>query len=199
MPSNKGFSSVIALFSVLLVVAGISGFFYLNKQETRQIAKEITVNSPSPQNTSPDECHLSGMQSKKEYLDSYTVKKGDTLLSIAKNELNDNSRVNELIEVNKEFYPELSLEKPFLEQGWKLYLPPKEITTNGLIYVMSGNLSIGDKFWGVSWINGGGGGTFSKEDLAGTNLKNGDCITVIYQGVDIKLGGTHKLIKVVPQ
>jgi LysM repeat protein len=59
-----------------------------------------------------------------DFLSTYTVQSGDSLLTIARDQLGDVSRVNELISLNKDRYPSLSIDNPFIEIGWKLYLPP---------------------------------------------------------------------------
>jgi len=66
------------------------------------------------------------------YMRKYVVEKGDTLLGISKRELGSVSRVNQIIEINKDFYPGLSLQSPFIEVDWILYLPPKFITDNSV-------------------------------------------------------------------
>src|SRR6185437_15394945 len=46
---------------------------------------------------------------KDEFFQKYTAKPGDTLFSIAKSQLGDVSRVNELVNLNKTQYPTLSV------------------------------------------------------------------------------------------
>jgi len=61
---------------------------------------------------------------------AYTVKEGDTLQSIAANELNDTSRMQEIAVMNGDRYPSLfastgvAATNPELIEGWKLLLPP---------------------------------------------------------------------------
>jgi hypothetical protein len=73
-------------------------------------------------------CNEYGKSAKQDFLIPYKVKNGDTLLSIARDQLNDVSRVNQIIILNNDDHPSLSLERPFLEQGWFIYLPPPGIT-----------------------------------------------------------------------
>jgi hypothetical protein len=146
-------------------------------------------------------CAKQGLQSKDDYLPIYVVKKGDSLLSIAKSQLGNSSRINELITLNKDRYPQLSVGQPFLEQGWKLNVIPKNFgITNGNVYIFSGNIELypnNPNFWGVKW-NGGSGGTFSIKELnnnqGNIQFKNGDCVTVIYQA-----GETEKTFSIIPQ
>lgn len=72
---------------------------------------------------------------------TYIVRKGDTLLSIARDQLNDTSRVNEIINLNSGIYPQLSLQNPFLEVGWKLYLTPSNFPrTSGRVTEEKGKI-----------------------------------------------------------
>jgi len=48
-------------------------------------------------------------------------------LAIARNKLRDVSRVGDIIYINRDRYPGLSIQNPYIEIGWLLYLPPKEI------------------------------------------------------------------------
>lgn len=190
---EKGFSQLLALLCIVIILSLVGGAYYLGKQQNSLSTPQADKSSLK---STPLVCNKSGFQPKQNYLTSYAVKKGDSLLSIARDALLDKSRVNELVEVNKEFYPKLSLENPFLEEGWKLYLPPKEVT-NGLIYVISGNLSITDKGWGVSW-NNGGAGPFALEELKKfkeeATIKSGDCVTVLYQGSNLQENNQIKVI-----
>lgn len=103
-------------------------------QEIKDYAKEAAIKEIQREilNLSSgrlhNQCLKYDLSPKKDFLKSYTIKSGDTLLSISKNELNDISRVNDIIILNIDRYPSLSLENPFLEQGWILYLPPDYIT-----------------------------------------------------------------------
>ncbi len=60
-------------------------------------------------------------------LDTYTVKSGDSLLSISKNIYGDSSRISDLVFLNKHTYNSLSTDSPFIEIGWTLLLPEKDI------------------------------------------------------------------------
>lgn len=63
------------------------------------------------------------------------------MLSIAENELSRNSRVEELIALNKQTYPQLSQQSPFIEIGWELLLPPKFVrSSSGYLVIYSGEI-----------------------------------------------------------
>jgi hypothetical protein len=170
------------------------GLYFRNQPKTQPNEVTVTVQSPEPQYPN---CPKQGLASKSDYLPTYTVKKGDTLLLIAKNQLNDVSRVSELIQLNKEEFPTLSIENPFLEQGWKLFIPPPYTQkTNGQIFNLNGNLMRKDSIWGVGWARGGGG-SFKPEELQNlSDLPDGTCISVIYQGGPIE---DHKVLSVTKQ
>lgn len=192
------------LVIMLMLISGVVGYLIGEINISRSFEKQQKVSKNNqivnPQITKTQHattCLKQGIQPKSDYLPVYTVKPGDSLLSIAKSELKDGSRVTELITLNSDRYPELSLSKPFIEQGWKLYLPPQNLgVTNGYIFVISGNVEINPShkdLWGVSY-SGGNGGTFSVEELTKNSLKPGDCVSVLYQG-----GGDTKLFSVTRQ
>lgn len=70
-------------------------------------------------------CKLVGNLSKDKVLEEYTVQEGDTLLSIATDKLGDSTKVEDIIAFNKDKYPNLSMDNPYLVAGWKIYIPPK--------------------------------------------------------------------------
>jgi len=179
LSSSKLF--LLTLLALLLLVIG----FYIGKNAQIELAEPDFASKKS-------DCSFYGFGQKEKYLPRYVVKRGDSLLSIAKNQLNDSSRVNEIIEMNKETYPSLSLENPFIEVGWELYLPPENTDkTNGLIFVVNGNVSISKQGWGVGWKNSGVG-PFPLSDLStkaeSEQISQGDCVAVIYQGRDFRRG-----------
>lgn len=141
-------------------------------------------------------CLRSGFLNKDGYLPTYTIKKGDTILSIAKNVLGDKSRVEELVKLNNDAYPSLSLKSPFVEPGWKLYLPPQNVSkTNGLIYIAAGKISTSDSGWGVNWSNSGIG-PFSLSELP-QEFHSGDCVVITYQGNDLQNPGKLSLFSII--
>ena len=73
------------------------------------------------------------------FFQEYTVKKGDTLLSISKEKLQDPVKATDIITLNKEKYPSLSYNNQLqiLEPGWKLILPPAGLNTIGSSFAVS--------------------------------------------------------------
>jgi len=189
----------IVLFCTVLAFA--TGFFVAIKI----YQGHITTQNQTPTNLSTfrqNPCELDGFAEKEQYLNNYTVKRGDTLLSISKTQLGDTSRVNEIINLNKDKYPTLSLENPFLETEWKLLLPHQRYgKTNGIINVIHGTLSKSNSGWSVHWRTGSVG-VFPFEDLekySHLNLIHGDCITVVYQGMDLKTSFSMKALEIFKQ
>ena len=143
--------------------------------------------------TSPvNNCPKYGSVDKSFYLDTYTVREGDTLFSILKNQSESPSRIYEFIELNKDRFRHLSLENPFIEVGWKLYLPPKFVQgTNGnLSAYYAGVVEETDNYWNINtW-----GKNYSLESPRYTVVKTdktkyfgkdsfhpGDCIVLVVQ------------------
>lgn len=135
----------------------------------------------------------------------YTVKAGDTLLSIARKQLGDVSRIDELINLNKGQYPNLSQLSPKLPVGTKLYVTPKDFPENtGDLWVAEGLVIESDPghfILSISQSQNVGG-----EDIyinANTkfmgemrSLKRGDCISVV---IDYMGNYTHKALVILPQ
>ena len=132
-------------------------------------------------------CDLYGKIEKDSYLATYTVRAGDTLLSIAKKQLGSTDKVAVLVALNKERYSTLSIEKPFVEIGWKLFLPPKDppnisgdiaayagevaqITSKGSMTIKSTS--------GTSYVH-----TESSVDYPDRDLKVGDCAVVLSENI----------------
>lgn len=143
-------------------------------------------------------CQKSNFLPKEDYLPSYTVQRGDTLFTVTTKELGSTSRVNEIVTLNKQNYPDLSITKPFLEVGWKLILPPTNTTkTNGLIFVVAGRVSVSSVGWGVNYLNGGTG-PFMLSDLPNT-FKTDDCVIVVYSGNDLNNPSGTKVFSITKQ
>jgi hypothetical protein len=168
------------LFVSLPILSFYLGMNFMSKTCSINLSN-ITNNSIVPQQKL--NCSQYGESTKDKYLIKYTVKSGDTLLSIAKSELKDVSRVSELINLNKDSYPSLSINTPFIEKGWTLYLPNKEWpSSSGNIAEIKGEIAeIKDN---GTWILKGP--MFVSELRLTTNtqlpnrkVKVGDCIKVI--------------------
>lgn len=129
------------------------------------------------------ECPRFDEAPKKEYLNEYTVKEGDTLLSISKEQLGDTSRVNEIIVNNEDRYPQLSFDEPFIEIGWRLYLPKSEYATDrGKIVKLYGRVIAKDNssrwdiqspIWGSTKVYVG------NNQLPSEGVEIGDCISFV--------------------
>ncbi|MFH1896189.1 MAG: LysM peptidoglycan-binding domain-containing protein [bacterium] len=183
-------SSLVQILIILLVAFSLAGFYALTQIKSN-VSRSSVPNKPV--------CRSYGYQGEEYFLDLYTVKPGDSLLSISKNELGTTSRVNEIIELNKDKY-QISLSKSFLESGWELLLPPEDVKeTSGQLIAIQGVISDIRESDGSWEISGPGGhfATISPDDgtalFATKPFKINDCITAI------KDEKTNKILKVYPQ
>lgn len=179
---SSGLISPIILVLIIVVVAIIGIYIVVKNQKKASpfIPTGIT------QQKYEKKCQLYGFNDKKNFLPEYTVKAGDTLLSIANKELGSVSRVNEIIELNKDRYPSLSIENPFIEQNWTLFLPPPYLTsTNGKLLEFDGELSEirNDGNWVIKDLDST---VTLRPDknvkmIGKTSFEVGDCVRVLYQ------------------
>jgi len=128
--------SLLILSSILLFSIAGYIFLFIRKIKTDPEYKQLVFG-----------CNSYGRVPDAFYLNSYTVKPGDTLLSISENELGQSSRIDELIQLNKQNYPTLSFENPTIETGWVFKIPPKFFPkSTGYIVGTSGRITeINDK------------------------------------------------------
>lgn len=152
---------------------------------------ESLKNRVFPQRT-PFSCTYHDTPDPEGYMPRYVVQKGDSLLSIAKNMLNDASRVNELVELNKRRYPSLSLKSPFIEVGWSLTIPPEYFPpSSGGIAIVRGLLTemkIPSNTWYIQHNTSYAGPEIvdvqvdkaisDKKPIS--EYKIGDCVTVVW-------------------
>ena len=127
MPTQKGFTIVYLIVGVMLLLVVAGGGFYFFQQTQPSLPWPLSTQNPVSQ------CEKNGYYQKEEFLQKYTVKKGDSLLSIATSQLGDSTRVNELIVLNDDKH--LS----FAEEGWELFLPPPQ-QTSGRIKKFGGKI-----------------------------------------------------------
>ncbi len=133
---SQGNSSLVLIISTLLLsVIGILSF---------QLYKLSKVGVSAPENNGQKTMCMEDRYTNNpaDFLETYTVMPGDSLLTIAGDKLGNVSRVGELITLNNGTYPDLSIEKPFIEVGWKLYLPPNSTdSTSGHLNQVAGWIS----------------------------------------------------------
>ena len=197
----------IIIFVLIPILGFVLGMRYQSilSDDKQFIIQNIQTTSVIQQNLD-NNCKNNSRSDINEILVKYTVKQGDSLLSIARNELGDPSRIQELAVMNADKYPGLFsstgvlAQNPFLEQGWTMSLPPKWITnSSGQLDIINGvifNIRSDDKSMEIS----------SKKDQSGhyatitldkdtinqnkVNYKIGDCISAIR---DIRL---NKILKI---
>lgn len=128
--NQKGSIALLLLLVILLSgVSFIVGFYSARQNYTTKILDTDTtpkINIPKSieSKANVDKCSYYGyLFNKDDYLPKYTVKKGDTLSSLAKAYLGSAERSAEIIELNKDRYQNL-YSNSFLEIGWVLYIPP---------------------------------------------------------------------------
>jgi hypothetical protein len=150
---------------------GLSTLSYNNSSQKHPkgyycfVYKVTSYNSPQNNTVKVDKtgnlgkCQAYSLNRNKDDLyGKYIVQVGDTLASIAQNQMNDKSRAADLIYINKDNHPSLSTDSS-IKQGWTLYIPPyyaKKIGpidqgVPGLLYSANGEIVeiINDKMWSI--------------------------------------------------
>jgi len=146
------------------------------------VTNSENVITPSTQNStipSGITCSRYGPAQKWEYLEPYTVKDGDSLQSIASTQLNDPSRVNEILQINGQ--------GPY-EVGSTLYLPPPSITkSTGNIEEVYGLLTEKDSsYWKISYSSDPNGmgilmPSYWFDTISNSNsFSVGNCVKVLF-------------------
>jgi hypothetical protein len=191
-----------ALWFVSLLIAGFIGFVWGQGSKIDESKNVLTANtsevpatvSPSPSEVSnnnvPDSgantptptintstCSKNGFAQKWEYLTAYVIKENDSIQKIAKEQLKDETRVNEILQING-VGP--------LVVGSTLYLPPSTITkSSGNIKQLYGKLmEKNTTSWHVSFSSDPKGQgilipSFLFEGIENKDsYKPGDCIKV---------------------
>lgn len=138
--SQKGSIALLIIFVIFLSITFFISGFYLARQNliTKLLDTNTTPETSVPKNiesnTNTDKCNYYGYLFNKDgYLPKYTIKKGDTLGSLAKTYLGNIDRYKEIVELNKDRYQNLFFDS-FLEIGWILYLPPSfAFPTQGIL------------------------------------------------------------------
>lgn len=127
---------------VILLVAVISAIFIFQFKSNFNLNNKLSFGNKTGAEKLQNNCSSYGTINKDLYLNEYVVQDGDTLLKIANRELGDDSRVDELIQLNKGLYPSLSIQSPTIEVGWKLQILPKIFPkSTGSIEGISGEIT----------------------------------------------------------
>jgi len=197
---NKKYSSFISSSKllVLVVIIFVLGFISIIILRARQgfIMQE---NGQINKMSSRYSCPRFGYQGKDEFLEKYTVQSGDSLLKIAKYQLNDVSKVEEIIALNKDRYPDISTKNSFLEKGWVLLLPPKDLAFNssdipflqnlGRTYGALVSAGSNNDYWKIQQDSKGTLSTMKPNSrtkfIGKTNFQEGDCVIIIGIGTEI--------------
>jgi hypothetical protein len=134
--------------------------------------------TPTPTTTNASTCSKTGYAQKWDYLTSYVIQEGDTVQDIAKEQLKDETRVNEILKING----------VGLIVGATLYLPPPTITkSSGNLKQVYGKLMEKNKTsWHIGFSNDTKGQgilipSFWFESIPNKDTyKIGDCIKVFF-------------------
>lgn len=201
------FFKSISKFGILLfIILAFTLGFYFGIQYEKQILSNANYNQNpkstniQDQNKRPTkQCKVFDENQIKDFIYvKYTVKKGDTVLSVAQDQLGSSSRVADIIYVNMNDYPGLSIQSPYIEPGWILYLPrpfikkiniyDQKYASYQLPTVISASiLKINaDNSWTLTW----GQGATSTRTYADSvfinkqksEYKEGDCLTIVEGG-----------------
>lgn len=198
--------SIIKVLSIVLLVMAIL-FFGIKLSEEYHFQKDYqlltkTMNDNQKDNSSQTQdilenkklaesvtCKKYGGMSVDDYYNVYTVKTGDTLLSIAREQLGSTDKVGDLIVQNKDRFPSLSVDNPFLEVGWKLLiLKPQYSSYHDKLYKGAGLVlkSTTDTLV-VNWTKElAGQGYFypgsGTQMIGKQSFQRGDCVIVTYAG-----------------
>lgn len=120
-----------------------------------------------------------------EVMRRYSVKTGDSLASIAKEQLGDYRRAVEIVEANKDRYSSLR-RSHFIEVGWELLLPPKwAVPTSGHITGFAGTFisENEEEYWLSQSLTFPAQHRFSKassvKSFGKEHFEKGDCVVVL--------------------
>lgn len=123
---QKGSAFLAILIGTIFGLILIGLFWYSQKQPEIQLKAPSAFSQKS--NSSPT-CKIYTYEDRGySFFPIYTVKTGDSLLSVARDQLGSVARIGDLIEMNKTKYPSVLNQSSFLEVGWRLLLPPKEVS-----------------------------------------------------------------------
>jgi nucleoid-associated protein YgaU len=95
-------------------------------QQLQALRQSPAAAAPSPQPVAPQPGPASQEPAGKPT--SYTVKAGDYLSKIAREQLGDPNRWREIVELNKAKYPGLAQNPDLIHPGWTLQLPPRDVS-----------------------------------------------------------------------
>lgn len=172
----------------------------LGNSDQEQPESEATVAAENQGYVPHGRCEYYGDSQPEDYLPVYTVKTGDSLLSIAKAKFGNNSRVADIQKLNAQRYRDLDLTTK-LEPGMKLYLPPKLVpAVKSMLFELSAEYIDIDSKTGEYKISLGPkilqGAAVVPDSRTifpvGMNFQKGDCIKYLVDS------GDHRTIAIYP-
>ncbi len=139
MNSKKNLKPILTVTSVVIIVCVVAMLSYVQGMRDQYKAQSSNPNDylldKIKSVPNKDECYVDVNFSDSSYsvypYDEYIVASGDSLMSISRELLGDDTRANEFILLNEDRYPTLISQSSYLERGWKLRIPPKDIIMTG--------------------------------------------------------------------
>lgn len=134
------------LLGLVLLLAVLACLYFIFTNKTKEIVSDQDSTTQSEESqlialsddgkfeyfTGPYNCEISGFTETGEgILDTYTVQKGDSILSIANKIYNDSGKASDIVSLNKYRYNSMTTASSFLEVGWELLLPEPDISMVG--------------------------------------------------------------------
>ena len=190
---QKGFLTfqILIVISFLVLVLGV-GYLVGNKSAIKyEFPNSSVERAISQSNIFKNDCNYKILKPA-EYLPTYMVQKGDSLLRLSTVFLGTSSRINEIVNLNIEYYPNFRDDYE-LEIGQILYLPPKfAFPSSGYIWGYSGEIiDEADDFWEIRTVN------IDKDPLdtkfykksetkyfGKDAFRKNDCVSIIFDGED---------------
>lgn len=192
--SQKGSVVFILIIAILIPLFFLSIGYLIGSRTTAEKANQEVINLKTQNPSSNSQCEYKILD-KTDYLPSYIVKQGDTLLQISKKYFGSTDRISEIVTLNEQTYNKLRFSYD-LEVGWLLYLPPKfAFPSSGNIWGYAGRiLNETDSYWDFSTVNIESNNLDYKlfkdpktQYFGKTAFHTGDCVRVIIDGADKKV------------
>jgi hypothetical protein len=200
---KSGFSGIILVLIVAFLIGGagllgyvgkdfISKNLSIDKEESKIESQDTTSKQDDKSNSAkePEFCKQYGTfeVKKSDLLKTHEVGPGETLRTIAKKELSDETKATDLISVNPQLSSyEIDDELPY---KLKVFIPNEQYNEEGITNYMKtrGNIQFNkDKpMFGVNAPNSGTGPFIISDKIENDikQVKEGDCVEIIYGSKD---------------
>lgn len=189
---NNGKASTIRILIYTLlglnILSFIVGVMFAYHQLNKNIAIieqsriEAAINGLEYQTKKSSHCPMNKSLSKDELHPKYIVQPHDTLLSISKQQLGSTDQLPTLLLLNEEKYPQISIDQPFIEVGWELYLPNQSIDPEAKIIALAGEIESSDIYGNYRLVYHNSSANFKPEAMIiqpETPITIGDCMVLV--------------------